>query len=78
MSEKFKVPKPRVYTRDNGDRDSATLDAWIRMIKGYLKLSHIDDNNNKVLVLQYFLSGTAAEFYHTKRYQIHPSTSTNS
>jgi hypothetical protein len=67
MTVKFKVSKPRVYTGDNGDRDVATLDAWIRMIKGYLKLSHIDDNDNKFLVLQYFLSGTAAEFYYTKR-----------
>jgi hypothetical protein len=64
---KFKVPKPRTYTGDNKDRDATTLDAWIQKLKDYLKLSNIQDNENKVLVMQYFLEGTAEDFYHTKR-----------
>jgi hypothetical protein len=67
MTEKFKVPKPRIYTGDNGDREASAIDAWIQKLKDYLKLSGIQDNENKVLVMQYFLGGTAEEFYHTKR-----------
>jgi hypothetical protein len=67
MVETFKVPKPRTYTGDNGDRDATTLDAWIQKLKDYLKLSNVQDDENKVLVMQYFLEGTAEEFYHTKR-----------
>jgi hypothetical protein len=67
MSAKFKVPKPRTYTGDDGDRDAATLDAWIQKLKDYFKLSGIQDNQNKVLIMQYFLEGTAEDFYHTKR-----------
>jgi hypothetical protein len=67
MAEKFKVPKPRTYTGDNDDRDATTLDAWIQKLKDYLELSGIHENKNKVLVMQYFLEGTAEDFYHTKR-----------
>jgi hypothetical protein len=67
MTEKFKVPKPRIYTGDNGDRKASAIDAWIQKLKDYLKLSGIQDNENKVLVMQYFLGGTAEVFYHTKR-----------
>jgi hypothetical protein len=67
MAERFKVPKPRTYTGDNGDREASTLDAWIQKLNDYLELSGIHENKNKILVMQYFLSGTAEEFYHTKR-----------
>jgi hypothetical protein len=67
MADKFKVPKPRTYTGDNGDREASTLDAWIQKLNDYLELSGIHENNHKILVMQYFLSGTAEEFYHTKR-----------
>jgi hypothetical protein len=67
MADKFKVPKPRTYTGDNGDRDASTLDAWIQKLNDYLELSGIHENKNKILVMQYFLSGMAEEFYHTKR-----------
>jgi hypothetical protein len=67
MVEKFKAPKPNVFSGDNADRDTAKLDAWIQKVKDYLALSGISDEQNKILVLQYFLSGTAEEFYHTKR-----------
>jgi hypothetical protein len=67
MADKFKVPKPRTYTGDNGDRDASTLDAWIQKLNDYLELSGIHKNKNKILVMQYFLSGMAEEFYHTKR-----------
>jgi hypothetical protein len=67
MAHKFKVPKPRTYTGDNGNRDASTLDAWIQKLNDYLELSGIHENKNKILVMQYFLSGTAEEFYHTKR-----------
>jgi hypothetical protein len=67
MTEQFKVPKPRIYTGDNGHREASAIDAWIQKLKDYLKLSGIQDNENKVLVMQYFLGGTAEEFYHTKR-----------
>jgi hypothetical protein len=67
MTERFKVPKPRIYTGDNGDQEASAIDAWIQKLKDYLKLSGIQDNENKVLVMQYFLGGTAEEFYHTKR-----------
>jgi hypothetical protein len=67
MSAKFKVPKPRTYTGDDGDRDAATLDAWIQKLKDYLELSGIQNNEKKVLIMQYFLEGTAEDFYHTKR-----------
>jgi hypothetical protein len=67
MAEKFKVPKPRTYTGDNDDRDATTLEAWIQKLKDYLELSGIHENKNKVLVMQYFLEGTAEDFYHTKR-----------
>jgi hypothetical protein len=67
MTDKFKVPKPRTYIGDNGDRDASTLDAWIQKLNDYLELSGIHENKNKIHVMQYFLSGTAEEFYHTKR-----------
>jgi hypothetical protein len=67
MAEKFKVPKPRTYTRDNGDRDASTLDAWIQKLKNYLELSGVHENKNQILVMQSFLSGTTEKFYHTKQ-----------
>jgi hypothetical protein len=67
MVEKFKVLKPNVYSGDNAERDAAKLDTWIQKVKDYLALSAVNEEQDKVLVLQYFLSGTAEEFYHTKR-----------
>jgi hypothetical protein len=67
MVEKFKAPKPNTYSGDNADRDAAKLDTWIQKVKDYLALSGVNDEQNKILVLQYFLSGTSEELYHTKR-----------
>jgi hypothetical protein len=67
MVEKFKAPKPNVYSGDNAERDAAKLDTWTQKVKDYLALSGVTDEQDKILVLQYFLSGTAEEFYHTKR-----------
>jgi hypothetical protein len=69
MVEKFKAPKPRanISSGDNADRDAAKLDTWIQKDRDYLNLSGVNAEHNKILVLQYFLSGTAEDFYHTKR-----------
>jgi hypothetical protein len=63
----FKPPKPRIYSGDNNDRDASTLEAWIETLKDYITLSNITDDTLKLRVMQYFLSGTAEDFYHTKR-----------
>jgi hypothetical protein len=38
MVEKFKAPKPNVYSGDNAERDAAKLDNWIQKVKDYLAL----------------------------------------
>jgi hypothetical protein len=73
MFDTFKAPKPNIYSGDNADRDAAKLDTWIQKVKDYLALSGVNDEQNKILVLQYFLSGTAEEFYHTKPLEGIPS-----
>lgn len=68
MATTFKPPKPRTYTGDNGDRDENTLDAWIEEVQDYTKLLDMTDDQ-KFMVLQYFLSGTAKDFYQAKRHE---------
>jgi hypothetical protein len=73
MVEKFLAPKPNIYSGDNAERDAAKLDTWIQKVKDYLALSDVSKEQDKILVLQYFLSGTAEDFYHTKRLEGIPS-----
>ena len=63
----FKPPTPRIYSGDNEDRDASNLDAWINEVKDYIEMLSITDDKTKLLLLQYFLSKTAKDFYHTKR-----------
>ena len=63
----FKPPTPRIYSGDNEDRDASNLEAWIDEVKDYIEMLSITDDKTKLLLLQYFLSKTAKDFYHTKR-----------
>jgi hypothetical protein len=51
MVEKFKAPKPNVYSGDNAERDAAKLDTWIQKVKDYLALSGITDEQDKILTV---------------------------
>ena len=63
----FKPPKPRIFTGKNDDQDAAVVDAWIREMKDFIRMSKIKDMADQITVLQYFLSGVAKEFYASRR-----------
>jgi len=65
----FKPPKPRIFTGEGDDRDAATLEAWITALKDYLELSKVADDARKLQIMQYFVSKTAGDFYHTTQLQ---------
>ena len=62
----FKPPKPRVFSGKSSDKDPAVFDAWKQEVLDYLDLSGIDPKH-QLVVLQYFVSETAKDYYTTKR-----------
>lgn len=61
-----KIPFPKTLTGDGDDRGARTVNTWINRVKDWINVTKTKEKN-KPVVLQYFLDGSALDFYETKR-----------
>ena len=64
----FKPPKPRVYTGKGPDKDPEKFRQWRSELTDYFHLSKIKPEN-ELLVLQYFVSDIAKNYFTQRRNQ---------
>jgi transposase InsO family protein len=61
-----KIPKPRIFKGNDSDRKPENIDAWIEAVRDWFDITNTRIEERAV-ILQYFLDGSALNFYRTKR-----------
>jgi hypothetical protein len=61
-----RIPNPKTLTGDGEDRGAKRVNTWINRVQDWIEITKTSEAN-KPRVLQYFLEGSALDFYQTKR-----------
>jgi hypothetical protein len=61
-----RIPQPKTFTGDGEDRGAKRVNTWINRVQDWIEITNTS-KKNKPRVLQYFLEGSALDFYQTKR-----------
>jgi hypothetical protein len=61
-----RIPNPKTLTGDGEDRGAKRVNTWINRVQDWIEITKTSETN-KPRVLQYFLEGSALDFYQTKR-----------
>jgi hypothetical protein len=61
-----RIPQPKTLTGDGEDRGGKRVNTWINRVQDWIEITNTS-KKNKPRVLQYFLEGSALDFYQTKR-----------
>jgi hypothetical protein len=61
-----RIPNPKTLTGDGEDRGAKRVNTWINRVQDWIEITNTSETN-KPRVLQYFLEGSALDFYQTKR-----------
>jgi hypothetical protein len=61
-----RIPNPKTLTGDGDDRGAKRVNTWINRVQDWIEITNTSEPN-KPRVLQYFLEGSALDFYQTKR-----------
>ena len=69
MSSSYKPPKPSKFSGDGKEADPEYIGNWIKEVTDHFDLLNISDNNKKLKILQFFLDGSAKQWFNNYRVQ---------